>query len=185
MIVLFTGGSWAQLSFYIYSVGTVAVFFYGLKRIGEVRSFDPGRKVLIRGGKGGRSEKFDICSFVRDGSSPEYGLSRLFHSVVVSLYTPRRSKDCQFRGATRGDGRGGESVGGIVDGGCRRGRGESEGGGDGLERGEGVCGSYTAHRVVHQSEFLFSSSSFISLHSPFPCLSLLRPPTWSGRSHSL
>lgn len=43
-MAVFTGGTPAQLTLYLYSIGTIVVFLWGLKTISEVRSpFHPPR----------------------------------------------------------------------------------------------------------------------------------------------
>jgi hypothetical protein len=38
MLAIFSGGTFAQISMYIYSIATIVVFLWGLKGIGEVRT---------------------------------------------------------------------------------------------------------------------------------------------------
>jgi hypothetical protein len=92
ILAVFTGGTFAQVSLYVYSVATLLIFLWGLKSIAEVCLSQMPISTVLNAATGTPQSRLELCSCVYAGS---FRLDDLYGSVwrdLVGLHAARRSK---------------------------------------------------------------------------------------------
>lgn len=109
LIVIFTGGSLAQLSLYLYSVLALAAFFWGLKAVSEVcfnlhsfPLFSSHRVSIFISGGSQTNAIFRTRLLCRP--HPQHHLDDLLQRPLVGVQPTRRAPYRQLRSAGENDG---------------------------------------------------------------------------------